>query len=45
MDDKKSCKTCWWCSRGGYCTKGGRPQNKCKEPCEKYKPLNKNSSK
>lgn len=41
MDDKKTCKNCYWCSIAGYCTEGGRPSERCKEPCDKYKPKSK----
>ena len=37
MEEKKTCDTCFWSSRDGYCTEGGRPPEKCKEPCDKYK--------
>ena len=36
MEEKKTCDTCFWSSRDGYCTEGGRPPEKCKEPCDKY---------
>ena len=41
MDKKETCSTCFWRSRDGYCTEGGRPPRKCKEVCSKYMP-NKN---
>ena len=36
MEEKKTCDTCFWSSRDGYCTEGGRPPEKCKEPCDNY---------
>lgn len=38
MEDNKTCDTCFWSSRDGYCTEGGRPPEKCKNPCDKYTP-------
>ena len=39
MDDKKTCDTCLWASRDGYCTEGGRPPRKYSEICDKYTPM------
>lgn len=37
LEEKKTCDTCFWRSRDGYCTEGGRPPRPCKKPCEKHK--------
>lgn len=39
MDEKKSCEECFWSSLEGFCTEGGRPPERCKEPCDKYMPI------
>lgn len=39
MDDKKTCENCFWISRDGYCTEGGRPPQRYKDACDKYTPI------
>lgn len=41
MDEKNSCDKCFWSSRDGFCTEGGRPPERGKEPCDKYMPVKK----
>ena len=43
--ENKTCETCFWSSREGYCTEGGRPPHICKSPCDKYTPSIKHGSK
>lgn len=43
--EKETCETCFWISREGYCTEGGRPPEPAKEPCDKYKPTTLKSTK
>lgn len=35
--ENKTCETCFWSSKDLFCTEGGRPPQKCKETCDKYK--------
>lgn len=37
-EEPKSCKTCYWCSKAGYCVEGGKAPVRCKAVCDKYKP-------
>ena len=39
LDDTKTCDTCFWASRDGYCTEGGRPPHQYSEICDKYTPV------
>lgn len=36
--EPKSCKTCYWCSKAGYCVEGGKAPVRCKNVCDNYKP-------
>lgn len=39
--DQKTPDNCFWRSRDGYCTEGGRPPRKCQEACDKHESTDK----
>lgn len=36
IPEDKTCETCFWSSRDGFCTEGSEPPRPCKGICDKY---------